>query len=42
LERVRDGIPVGFPEDIAGSILEGVKAATAQLSQEVSVNSAIK
>lgn len=38
LERVRDGIPPGFSEEMAGSILEGVQAATAQLSQEVSVN----
>lgn len=42
LERVRNGIPAGFPEEIAGSILEGVKAATAQLSEEVSANSASK
>lgn len=42
LERVRDGIPAGFPEEIAGSILDGVKAATARLGQEVSAHSKSK
>ncbi len=42
LDRVRDGIPAGFPEEIAGSIIEGAKVATAQLSQEVSANSTRK
>lgn len=35
LERVRKGIPTGFPEEITDSILGGVKRAAEELSQEL-------
>ncbi len=39
LDRVRDIVPGKFPEEIANSILEGVKAAASELSEELSTDS---